>query len=195
MKRIIAVVGPIASGKGVVINFFKQKGYKVLSLSDVVREKAKELELPITRENLQNTGDQLRQAGGNAILAQEIAPEIQKNPEDDGSANLAPSRGKFVIDAIRNPAEVEFFKKNFDAYSIGVTADAKRRFENMRARGKEYDPKTWEEFEKAEQRDRGVGQEDYGQQVEKCLEMADIVLENNSTKEELEEKIRLLLSS
>lgn len=178
MKQIIGVVGPIASGKGVVISLLQQQGYAVVSLSDVVREKTKEWGLPITRKNLQDVGDSLRKKFGSAILAEMIAPNLQKNPS-----------GKFVIDAIRNPAEVAFLKKEFGAYIIGITASAKKRFELMRIRNKEYDPKTWEEFVKAEERDRGIGQEDFGQQVEKCLQMANVILENNGTLEEFKEKI------
>src|SRR5260221_4225021 len=162
MRQIIGVVGPIASGKGIVINILKHKGYRVLSLSDVVREKAKELELEITRENLQNVGDSLRQQKGNAILAELVASRIEKNPQE-----------KFVIDAIRNPAEVEFLKKHFNAYIIGITALPEKRFQLMQKRGKDYDPKTWEAFVTAETRDRGVGQENFGQHVEKCLVLAD----------------------
>lgn len=176
--RIIGVVGPIASGKGVIVSLLQNKGYRVLSLSDVVRNKAKELGLEITRENLQNVGDSLRHDSGNDILAKEIAPEIKKHPDQ-----------KFVIDAIRNPSEVTFLKKEFHAYIIGVTASPEKRFELMQIRNKAYDPKTWEDFVKAEKRDRGIGQEAFGQQVEKCLSLADVILENNGSLEEFEEKI------
>lgn len=184
MKQIVGVVGPIASGKGVVISFFQNRGYDVISLSDIVRERAKEWGLPITRENLQNVGDSLRKKFGSSILAEMVAPIIKKNPKK-----------QFIIDGIRNPAEIAFLQKEFDAYIIGVTATAKKRFDHMLHRGKDYDPTTWDEFEKAEKRDRGIGQEDYGQQVEKCLTRADIVLENNGTKEELAEKLQQIFMS
>lgn len=182
MKKIFGVVGPIASGKGTLISLLAQKGYHVLSLSDVVREKAKEWGLSITRENLQNVGDSLRQKFGSSILAEMIAPEVKKNPD-----------GKFVIDAIRNPAEVKFLQKEFSTYIIGVTASPQKRFEMMQIRGRDYDPKTWEEFEKAEKRDRGIGQEAYGQQVEKCLRMADIILENNGNLRDFETNVAYFL--
>lgn len=182
--RIIGIVGPIASGKGIILSLLQQQGYEVLSLSDVVREKTKEWGLEITRKNLQDVGDRLRKKFGMSILAEMIAPKIQKNPKK-----------KFVIDAIRNPAEVKFFKNQFGAFVIGVTAPAEKRFELMRARNKPYDPTTWEEFQKAEERDRGVGQEEHGQQVEKCLAMADVTLENNGTLEEFMQKIEEILKN
>lgn len=184
MKRVIGIVGPIASGKGVVIRLLKDKGYHVLSLSDLVRARAKEWGFSITRENLQNVGDSLRQKFGNAILAEIVAPEIPKNPKQ-----------KFVIDAIRNPAEVTFLKKECNAYIIGITASPKKRYELMKARGREYDPSSWEEFVKLEARDRGVGQEAHGQQVEKCLALADGIVENNGSLEDLEEKVQNFLQT
>lgn len=177
MKRVVGVVGPIASGKGSVIALLQKKGYTALSLSDVVREKTKEWGLPVTRENLQNVGDDLRRKFGNTILAELVGQHMHDKNK------------KFVIDSLRNPAEVAYFKKTYDAYIIGVTASAKKRFEMMQIRGRDYDPKTWEDFLKAEERDRGVGQKVYGQQVEKCLQLADSIFDNASTKEDFEKTV------
>lgn len=175
--RIIGVVGPIASGKGSVIAILQKKDYTALSLSDVVREKTKEWGLPLTRENLQNVGDQLRKKFGNTILAELVGQHMYDQDK------------KFVIDSIRNPAEAKYLKEKFGCYIIGITASAKKRYEMMQSRNRDYDPKTWEAFLKAEERDRGIGQEVYGQQVEKCLQLADVVFDNNSTKEDFEKTI------
>jgi len=182
MKQVIGVVGPIASGKGVLIKILQEKGYIVLSLSDVVRERTKEWGLEMTRENLQNVGDKLRKNFGSAFLAESIAPYLHRKPNE-----------KFVVDGIRNPAEVKFLKKEFNAYIIGITASATKRFELMQKRGKDYDPKTWEEFSKAEERDRGIGQALFGQQVEACLKLADVILDNNGTLEDFENNVPYFL--
>lgn len=183
MKKIIAVVGPIASGKGSLIKLLEEKGYTCVSLSDVIREKTREWGLPLVRENLQNVGDQLRQKFGLTILAELATQEIRKNPEK-----------KFVIDSVRNPLELEYIRKHFQAFVIGITASAERRFAMMKSRGREWDPKTWEEFKRLEERDRGIGQEAYGQQVEKCLQMADIVIDNNGNFEEFQTNLGYFLS-
>lgn len=175
-SRIIGIVGPIASGKGVLITILQKQGYHRVSLSDVIREKTQEWGMEMTRKNLQEVGDSLRKKFGNSILAEMVSSKIQKNTAE-----------KFVVDAIRNPAEVTYLKKEFNAYIIGITAPARKRFELMQQRNKAYDPKTWEEFKIAEERDRGVGQENYGQQVEQSLAMADIIMENNGTLEDFEQ--------
>lgn len=175
MRNIIAIVGPIASGKGALIKILEEKGYHILSLSDAVREKTKIWGLEHTRENLQDVGDKLRKKFGPSILAELATQEIKKHPEE-----------KYVIDGIRNPAELRYIQKNFTAFVIGITASPEKRFQLMQQRGRKGDPTTWETFKKLEERDRGVGQEDFGQQVEKCLSLSDIVIDNNGTLKEFQ---------
>lgn len=183
MKRVIAVVGPIASGKGALIELLKEIGYGYVSLSDVVREKTKAWGLELTRSNLQDVGDSLRQKFNPAILAQLASHPIKSHPEK-----------KFVIDGVRNPAEVAYLKKEFQAYVIGITASPEKRFAMMKKRGREWDPKTWDEFKISEERDRGLGQASYGQQVEKCLQLADLVIDNNGTLKEFQDNLRYFLT-
>ncbi len=180
--RVIAVVGPIASGKGALIKLLEEKNYRCVSLSDVIREKTHEWGLSLTRENLQDVGDTLRQKFGSSIMAELATQEVKKHPHQH-----------FVIDSVRNPAEVAYIKKHFQAFVIGITASSEKRFAMMKARGREWDPKTLEEFQKLEKRDRGVGQEDYGQQVEKCLHMADIIIDNNGNYEEFKRNLNYFL--
>jgi len=183
-KKVIAVVGPIASGKGALIKLLEEKGYTKISLSDVVREKAKEWSLEFTRKNLQDVGDKLRKNFGPAFLAELITHTIKKNPEK-----------KYVIDSVRNPAELAYLKKQLQAFVIGITASPEKRFELMKKRGSAWDPKTWEDFVKSEERDRGIGQADFGQQVEKCLQMADMVIDNNCSFEEFQTNLRYFLKN
>lgn len=181
-RKVIAVVGPIASGKGSLIKLLEEKGYECLSLSDVVREKTKAWGLDLTRKNLQDVGDKLRQKFGATILAELATQQIKKYPEK-----------KFVVDSVRNPSELSYIKTHFNAFVIGITASARKRFELMQKRGREWDPKTYEEFKELEERDRGVGQEEHGQQVEKCLAMADVVINNNGSLEEFNTSLRYFL--
>lgn len=169
-KKVIAVVGPIASGKGTLITLLEAKGYIKISLSDIVRTKTHEWGLELTRKNLQDVGDKLRKSFGPSFLAEMVVHTITQNPEK-----------KYVIDSVRNPAEVAYLQKHLHAFVIGITASPQKRFELMKKRASEWDPKTWEEFVKSEERDRGIGQESYGQQVEKCLQMANIVVDNNGS--------------
>ena len=95
-----------------------------------------------------------------------------------------------MIDGIRNPGEVDFLRQQFgdDFKLIAIDAQQQVRFERVVKRNRDIDPKTWEEFVAADERDQGKAQPEYGQQVRKCIEMADIVLQNDGSLEELKKK-------
>ncbi len=181
----IGLVGPIASGKGTVATHLKKQGFKVFSLSDKVREEATMRGLSLTRENLQNIGDELRRLYGNQILAERVA------------FDLIGESGPIVIDSIRNPGEIEYLRKHLDVKILGIDAPIESRIvwylERARERGEDDPDMTV--FIKASLRDRGIGQNDNGQQVDKCLELSDVTLFNSGTKKDIEKEIDLYLKS
>lgn len=84
MSKIVGVAGLNASGKSTVCDYFKKNGYTVLSLSDAIRwatkhnnnkiqfipqnacsDELKARKLDETRENLLNTGNDLRNSATN----------------------------------------------------------------------------------------------------------------------------------
>lgn len=86
-----------------------------------------------------------------------------------------------VVDGFRAPAEVELFKANFsDFLLILVEADEKVRFK----RRKIDDPKaTIEDIRKRDMMDIK------NKRMDRVFNMADIVLDNNGTQKELENKL------
>ncbi len=178
---IIGLTGTLASGKGVVSEFFKEKGFVYLSLSDELREVAKENKIPLTRENLQNLGNHLRETQGSTFLAERVLNKI-KNQEYK----------KAMVDGIRNPSEVETLKKLKGFFLVSVDAPREIRFKRLVERNRESDPKTFEEFLRVDNRDKGVGESTTGQAVEKCMQLADVTLINSGTLEEAREDVKKL---
>ncbi len=186
MKQIIiGLVGPIASGKGILASHLEKLGFNYQSLSDRVREEAKLRHKELTRENLQNIGDELRSQFGNQILAERTAKL------------LADYAGNIVIDSIRNPGEISFLQKAFDIVVIGIDAPVKARLgwylERSHSRGE--DGTTPEDFFRANARDLGVAGDSSGQQVNQCLKMSDVVIQNTGSKQELIDKIDALIAN
>lgn len=176
MERVvIAFTGPTASGKGTAANFLKETGYAYFSLSDEVRREAVKRGWSTKKEVLQNLGDELRENFGSDVLAVRVVQS-----DEFKHAN------KIVIDGIRHPEEILFFKEFFDAKIIGITASEKTRFEYLQSRKREGDPETFEEFLKSEQREQGA-EGSHAMQVKKCLTMADIVVVNESGVDRLKE--------
>lgn len=188
MKKyiIIGVVGQIASGKGVLVNWLTDNlGFNSFSLSSIVHDELNKKNTgKFTRQTLQDVGDELRREYGAEVLAQRIIERIES---DIIGCN------RFVIEGIRNPGEVEFLKKNPNFVLIGVKASLRLRFKRLLSREKKWDPQTYEEFLKVDRRDIGVGQNSSGQQVGKCLDYCDYVLTNNKDVKDFENKIKKLM--
>lgn len=181
----IGLVGPLASGKGEVANHLKNLGFKTFSLSDKVREEATRRGLVLKREVLQDVGDDLRAEFGNQILAERTA------------FDLIGETGNIVIDSIRNPGEIKYLQNFLNIKIIGIDAPVENRIvwyvERARERGEDDPDMTV--FIKSSLRDRGVGQSANGQQVDKCLELADIVFYNSGTKKEINNEVDQYLKS
>jgi len=158
---IIGLTGRIAGGKGVASDFFKENGFEYLSLSNEVRQEAEKRKIAFERKSLQDLGNLMRKEEGSSVLAKRIIKKIN-------------NKKNYVIDGIRNSAEVQELKKVFknDFTLISIDADLKTRWKNARNRAKESDPKTFKKFLEADKRDFQENSEN-GQQVEKCMNMAD----------------------
>ncbi len=167
---IIGVTGTLCSGKGTITEYFKQKGFETISLSDILREEAKLNNIELTRENLQNLGNQIRSKHGIGALAI-LALEKMKNKEN------------LVIESIRNPGEIEELRKNKNFFLIAVDAPREVRIERLLKRYNEStrkeDPITREEVAEKMDIDEGKGQNESGQQTRKCMEMADLFIHND----------------
>lgn len=172
---IIGVVGPLGSGKSTVVDYLHEKGYSLFRFSDVIVEKSELNNL--TRKQYQDWGNKLRKKFGNDFLSK----EIKKN-----FFNLKVK--KIVLDGFRSEGEVAYFRKEKDFYLISISSLQSIRFERLKKRGSNKDPKNWEEFVKMEERDLGE-KEKWGQQNNVVMSMADIEIENNSTLEKLFENI------
>ena len=100
---------------------------------------------------------------------------------------------KVVADGVRNPDEIREFKKRKDAYVIAVTASQRVRFKRMKMRGREGDPTGFREFKRLDNiENRGVTK---GQEINNCIKIADYVIENIGTLDELKKKVDEILES
>ncbi len=179
---IIGVVGQIASGKGILVNYLTRHfGFASFSLSLIVHDELRKRGIrKFSRQTLQDMGDELRKKEGNDVLAKRVIERLNREE-------------KIVIEGIRNPAEIEFLKKNPNFILIGVKANRAIRFKRLLARGKQWDPKNWKDFVKVDRRDLGIGQGKSGQQVEKCFAYCDYVLTNNKDLAGFQKKIKELM--
>jgi len=178
---IIGLTGENCAGKGTVAEYLKSKGFLYRSLSDVLREELAAEGKEITRENLIEKGNSLRAKHGPAALAKKTVEKL------DGGRD-------YIIDSIRNAAEAQKIKSLPNSTLVYVCAPPETRFGRMKARGRESDPQTFDEFQILEAKEMKNADKTKQSLVE-AFEIADLKLENNGTIEELHKKIDELLGS
>ena len=175
---IIGLTGANASGKGEAANYLKSKEFEYYSLSDILREEAISRGIEPSRENLIKLGNELREKNRPSILADLVIKKIK------GKKN-------HVIDSIRNPFEINTLKKLNGFKLIGIDAPVEIRFKRAMERKRPGDPETLEKFIEKEHMENIASPAN--QQLENCLKLADVIIINDSTIEELHRKIDLVV--
>jgi len=171
---IIGVTGPIGAGKTTIADLLKEKGFEKTSLSDSLRDELNRRDVAINRDNLRNTGDELREEFGKGVLAEKALEKIG-NSDDN-----------WVIESVRLPQEAQAIQEK--GIMIGVTAPDKVRFERtaIRKRDQEEASMDFDAFVKKDLHDRGVG-------IDEALEICDYLLDNDGTLDDLKARLEEIL--
>jgi dCMP deaminase len=175
---LIGLTGRNAAGKGEVARYLQTKSFYYYSLSDAIRDEIRSRGEQPTRDRLIIVGNELRQKYGSNVLAERILAKIEDEKQ-------------YVIDSIRNPAEVEAFRaaKNFKL--IRIEAPPQVRYERILSRRRESDPATFEEFVALENRE--AEGDDTSQNLVKVELMADESLVNDGALSKLYPQVDELL--
>ncbi len=173
----IGVTGPMGAGKTTFVRYLSSKGFEHLSLSDFIRDEVARRDMVLTRESLQNVGNQMRQKYGLGVWAQK-ALEIMRPGQN------------YVIDSIRNPGEIAALAAVGDFILLAVTAPLEARFARMsrRSEREEKEPATLAAFKMSEARETGSSAA-HSQHLDECARLARITIDNNSGMPEFFAKI------
>ncbi|OGY44809.1 MAG: hypothetical protein A2729_02910 [Candidatus Buchananbacteria bacterium RIFCSPHIGHO2_01_FULL_39_14] len=177
-KIILGFVGPLASGKGTICQYLKEKhGASVFRFSTMLRDVLNRLYLEISRDNMQNLSSALRQTFGDDLLASVIANDV-KNEKNEF----------IVIDGVRREPDIKYLKDFPNFYLIEIKADQKIRWERMRKRGENTDDntKTFAEFKKDEQREAEKN-------ISDVAKLAKFKIDNSGTLAELYRQMENIL--
>lgn len=176
---LIGLTGRNAAGKGEVAKHLQTRSFYFFSLSDAIRDEIRARNLPVTREKLIEVGNELRLKHGPAVLAERILAKL----EDDRN---------YVIDSIRNPAEVEAFRKSGKFKLLRVAAASSVRFRRSVDRAREGDPITFERFLELEERE--AAGDPHAQNMIQVEQLADEVVQNDGSLAELYPRIDEIVS-
>jgi len=179
---ILGVTGSFCAGKDTVAEILIKKSFYHYSLSDALREELKKKKQPLTRENLQALGNNLRQTHGPGILAQ-MALQAMKSDKN------------YVITSIRNPGEIEVLSQRKDFLLINVDAPLPVRYARLKSRPKagteDLKIKTIDDFKNLEKVENSS--DPSKQQLNKVMQIADVTLVNDQGINELYKKIDTIL--
>lgn len=172
---LIGLTGRNAAGKGEVAKHLQSKSFYYYSLSDAIRDEIRSRQQPITRDLLIEVGNELRERFGPSVLAERILKRVEMDKN-------------YVIDSIRNPAEVDAFRKATKNFKLLlVEAPLKVRFERSVMRNREGDPISFDDFVELENRE--AAGDVNAQNMILVERLADVKLDNDTSIDELAPKI------
>ena len=170
---VIGITGTLGAGKGTVVeHLVKNHGFLHYSVREFLLEEIKKQGLPPDRDSMVKVANALRAQHTPYYIVAELYKRAVQNGKDA------------VIESIRTPGEVEFLRQQENFILIAVDADPHLRYERIRQRNSETDHIDFETFVENENREMSATDPNK-QNLQKCIQMADIKLINNGTIHEL----------
>lgn len=173
---IIGITGTNGAGKGTVVEFLKQQGFRHYSARDFIVEEVTRRGLPVNRDNTRLTANDLRREHGPGY----VLIELYKRAVEGG--------GNAVLESMRTVGEAEALKEK-GVIIWAVDADRKARYERSVLRGTDLDKISFEKF--CEQEDREMqGTEPWDMNVFGVMKLADRIFTNDGTPGELSAQVK-----
>ncbi len=177
-RIIIGLTGSFGSGCSNIAAILQERAFKVISLSSFLNAEVLKRNIPLNsllkqdkRRVLQDIGNEIRKSDNGALIKM-CLPQI-----------VAEQETNFVIESLKNPGEIKELKRIPNSYIIAI--DTSFDVRRNRILKTEYD-NNLNQFEKDDIRERDEGI-DNGQRVQECVDLADILInndkENNTPKE------------
>lgn len=186
---IIGLTGSFGSGCSTLAEALKANhDFEVFSLSTLLKKEFSDRqpssgqeEKEPTRRELQDLGNELRKSKGSDFLA---ARTIEDAEHATGK--------RLVFDSIKNLAEVKLFRESIpNFFLVAVQCSSEKRWNRVEARYRNQGLSR-EEIERDDRRDQVEFDLPYGQQVQLCVDEADIVITNETPCYSRPEMIRTI---
>jgi len=172
-KLVVGLAGMPGAGKSLVVETAQQEGYAVVVMGDVIREETQKRGLALNPKNMGKVMLELRETGGNSIVAQKCIPKI-----------LQTKSRKVIVDGLRSLYEADAFKKRFPRFSlVAVHASPETRFNRLYRRRRSDDPDGWKLFRERDMRELSVG-------LGNAIAMAEHLIINENNKDDTKAKVR-----
>jgi dCMP deaminase len=174
---IIGIAGENGAGKSEVVSFLTERSFVGVSLSDVLRRRLADSGVVESRAGMIELGRQLRREFGSDVLAKETL------------RSMRPDRN-YVVDSIRHPAEVSALRAAGKTFALlWIEAPTTLRLERILKRARSGDPETLDALVAIDQREAG-GDGESSQQLAAVRPLADHVIVNDGTRDELLDRVK-----
>src|SRR3989344_1723242 len=179
--RIIGITGTRGAGKGTIVDYLvREKGFAHYSARDFIVKEIERRGLPVSRDTMTTTADDLRAAHGPSYVIDKLYGEAVASGQDT------------VIESLHAIAEVEFLRKKPNFVLFAVDADPHIRYARIQKRKSATDQVSFEKFMADEAREF-ASPEPHKQNLKACIAMADHRFENNGTVADLEREVEKVL--
>jgi len=176
--KILAFTGMPWSGKSEAVKIAKSKKVPIIRMGDLVWDETKKQGLDLNDKNVGFVANNMREKHGKDIWSKKTIEKIKSMRKKD----------TIIIDGIRNPEEIDLFKKELgsDFVIIAIKASDEIRRKRALSRGRIDDSDNIKELEIRDKRELGWG-------LGKVLESADIAINNEGKIEEFRGQVRDIL--
>ncbi|MFA8298763.1 MAG: AAA family ATPase [Hyphomicrobiales bacterium] len=179
---IIGITGTLGAGKGTIVEYLENKeGFSHFSVRNYLIEVIKNRGLEVNRDSMTMVANELRKNNSPSFIIDEIYAKAAQSGKD------------CIIESIRTPGEIQSLKTKGDFTLLAVDADSKIRYERITERKSETDRISFETFIANEQREMTTDDPNK-QNLKKCIDSADFVLNNDGSIDDLHKQVEEILT-
>ena len=181
---ILGITGTIGAGKGTVVDYLvKEKGFTHYSVRDAISEEILKRGLEVNRVNMNEVATDLRHTNVPEYYTTIFMERAKKGGVDS-----------YIMESIRNVREAENIKAH-GGFLLAVDAPEATRYERIQARASATDNVSLEEFKAQEAREMTSENpsDPSFMNMRAVMDMADAIITNNSTLDELHVQIEEVL--
>lgn len=178
---IIGLTGTHGAGKGEIVNYLvSEKGFKHFSARSLISEEVTKRNLPLSRETLNATVNEMRRLHGGDWVAKELYQRAER------------AGGDAVIESLYTLAEVESLRKFNNFVLMAVDANLDVRYQRIQARASATDKISFAEFKAMQEREL-QNEDPVAQNSGACMAVADYYVHNDETLDGLYAQIDHIL--
>lgn len=178
---IIGITGTIGAGKGTIVEFLENRGFVHYSVRAFITAELVQRGIEVNRDNMVIVANEMRAKNSPSYIIEQLYLQAEQ------------SNKNCIIESIRTIGEVEQLRKFNNFCLFAVDAKPEIRYERILSRNSETDQISYEVFLDNEKRE--MTSDDMNKQnLSKCISMANYIIENNGTKEELNIKVEEILN-